>query len=185
MSVRPRPRVEGCCLAQTLAKPHHNQLLNSRVEQTLRPEISAAVKQSKASRKKAKLSRSAQAKEEAAAAEAELHKPPPRRTADGAVKERASDFTQREKVRLNDVVQAPPTLTFGGRAGGKNKQRGLGLATDATKPKRSKELPVSMKQKAEMEAERERAIARCVLTRFFGNTSDAGSAWPGSRLASE
>jgi len=57
-------------------------------------------------------------------------------------------------VKLNDVVLAPPSLTFGGAG----KKHLMGPAS--TNKTKAKDLPVSMKQKAEMEVERERAIAR-------------------------
>lgn len=123
-------------------------VVHSRVEETMRAGVSTAIHQAKSARKKSKLSRSAQAKADAEAAEAALHKPPPRRDDSGKEKERASDFSSREKVKLNDVAMAPPSLTFGARATSKV----------AAAKKDKKDLPVSMKQKQELEEERERVI---------------------------
>lgn len=117
----------------------------------MRADVSSAIRHSKSARKKNKLSRSAQAKVDAEAEEAALHKPPPRRDDTGKEKERASDFSSRENVKLNDVAMAPPSLTFGTRATSK-------VAAAKKGKKGKKDLPVSMKQKQEIEQERERVI---------------------------
>ena len=131
----------------------------SRVEIAMRPSISSAIKTSKSTRKKAKLSRSAQAKQDADEEEARLYKPPPRSNASG--KERASEFAGREKVALNDVAQEPPTLV---KMQNKKAEKAL-QANVKSKPK--KELPVSMKQKEEMEQERQKAIAMYVTSSAY------------------
>lgn len=114
----------------------------------MRAGVSSAIRHSKSAKKKNKLSRAAQAKADAAAEEAALHKPPPRRDTSGKEKERASDFSSRENVKLNDIAMAPPSLTFGAKASSKV----------AAAAKDKKDLPVSMKQKQDLEEERERAI---------------------------
>lgn len=126
----------------------------------MRSTISSAIKTSKSTRKKAKLSRSAQAKQDAAEEEARLYKPPPRPNAAG--KERASEFAGREKVALNDVAQEPPQLVKM-----QNRKADKALADGAKSKDRTgkKDLPVSLKQKEEMEQERQKAIAMFVLHR--------------------
>lgn len=113
----------------------------------MRADVSSAIRQSKSARKKNKLSRAAAAKAAAEAEEAALHKPPPRRDDTGKLKERASDFGSRETVKLNDVAMEPPSLKFGAKSTSK-----------VLAAKSKKALPVSMKQKQELEDERERAI---------------------------
>ena len=137
--------------------------LPSRVEQTLRPSVASAISNSRSLRKKAKLSRSAQAKQDAADEEAKLYVPPPR--AGSGKDKRATEFAGVEKVALRDVAMEPPSLAFGkkrtGSASGsvaKTKaDRALELGADRSKV-RAKELPVSLKQQQEMQAERERAV---------------------------
>lgn len=126
----------------------------SRVELAMRSSVSSAIKTSKSARKKAKLSRSAQAKQDAEEEEDRLYKPPPRPNAAG--KERASEFAGRETVALNDVAQEPPTLI---RL--QNRKADKALAANAKSKDRTtkKELPVSLKQREEMEQERQKAIA--------------------------
>jgi hypothetical protein len=120
----------------------------------MRPSISSAIKTSKSTRKKAKLTRSAQAKQDADEEEARLYKPPPRPAAAG--KERASEFAGREKVALNDVAQEPPTLV---KMQNRKAEKALLAGSKSKDRSMKKELPVSMKQKEEMEQERQRAIA--------------------------
>lgn len=70
-----------------------------------------------------------------------------------------------EKVALRDVAMEPPSLAFGKKRTGSassstNKtkaDRALELGADRSKV-RTKELPVSLKQQQEMQAERERAV---------------------------
>lgn len=113
----------------------------------MRADVSSAIKQSKSARKKNKLSRAAQLKADLEAEEAALHKPPPRRDeVSGATKERASDFSARESVKLNDVAMEPPSLKFGTKS----------MSKITAKDKKA--IPVSMKQKLELDQERERAI---------------------------
>lgn len=113
----------------------------------MRNEISTALKSSKNARKKAKLSRSAAAKEAQEAEEAALSRPPPRRNDHGEEQTRASDFAGRERVSLNDVAMAPPALNFGKRKFTKSDSA-------------SDRAPISLKQKEELNQAREQAIAR-------------------------
>jgi hypothetical protein len=70
-----------------------------------------------------------------------------------------------EKVALRDVVMEPPSLAFGKKrtsasssSTAKSKaDRAIELGADRSKV-RAKELPVSLKQQQEMQAERERAV---------------------------
>lgn len=117
----------------------------SRVETTLRADINAAIRTSKSARKKAKLERAAEARK-AAQEENPLYVPPARKGG----KERATEFAGNEKVKLNDIVMAPPSLNFGKKATQKVEQQ----------KQRLKEQPTSLKQKAELEVERENAIAK-------------------------
>lgn len=121
----------------------------SRVEEAMRTDISSAIRHSKSTRKKNKLSRSAQAKADAEAEEAALRKPPPRRDGSGKLKERAVDFSDREKVKLNDVAMEPPSLKFAGLAKS---------ATSAKQKAAAANQPVSMKQQKDLDEERMRVI---------------------------
>ena len=132
----------------------------------MRTEISSAIKSSKGLRKKNKLSRSAAAKQAAEEEEANLLRPPPRKDASGASKDRPSDFAAKEKIALNDIAMAPPSLKFG-KMQTQNSSARLkstqGNASGKTASQARKDLPVSMKQKQEMDEARQDAIAKCVM----------------------
>jgi hypothetical protein len=112
----------------------------------MRTDISSAIRHVKSAKKKNKLSRAAQAKADAEAEEAALHKPPPRKDDSGKAKARASDFSARETVKLNDVAMEPPSLKFGARA------------TSKITGKDKSSQVVSLKQAQDLKDERERAI---------------------------